>query len=503
MRRLSPLLIALMICLGGASAMAQAGPARQGASSAQVEDSAPEGQGAQARPQLTLNALLRRAYKSADAMQVEGARAEHARWQRYRADRAWTPKIETNTTLAPVPANTDPNRVTANLDEFSEFNIGPFIRQTVRVVIPIYTFDRISLARELAELGVERARVDRQRARQEVAYQVQRAYFSLQLARAFQALIDEGQTMLARELERMEDARDFGEADFKIRDLRRLQIFEAEFKTRALDNAKLTSVSVAGLRYFTGSDSLEDEQVSALDPSAKPKPLRDYASYRAIAARQRPDLIQLDQAEEARRLNVELKKSEFYPNLFVAADFTFGWSNQNVAPQPVCRRPEAGAECDFNTNLFARPFLNPYRQLGFTAILGLRWSFDYGQLRGQLGEAQAQLAQTQAQRRQATGALELQLQSLHLDAAQALEKITIAQDRLTAARRWRDQLGLGAQQGADPTDAIEPLRAYYEARLLHLTALYNYQMARAELARAIGVDTLDDADSAVEQGPRE
>jgi outer membrane protein TolC len=45
--------------------------------------------------------------------------------------------------------------------------------------------------------------------------------------------------------------------------------------------------------------------------------------------------------------------------------------------------------------------------------------------------------------------------------------------------------------GADMKDAVDPLKAYYEARALHLEARYNYLVSRAELAKAIGVPSLD------------
>ena len=41
--------------------------------------------------------------------------------------------------------------------------------------------------------------------------------------------------------------------------------------------------------------------------------------------------------------------------------------------------------------------------------------------------------------------------------------------------------------GADVSDALEPLKAYYEAKVLHMQAVLEYEMARAALAKGLGV----------------
>lgn len=438
---------------------------------------------------VVLGELMAHAVRHADSIKAAQANQRHAGWQQYRAERAWLPKLQANTLLAPVPANTDPNRVSENLDEIFSLNIGPFVRQTARVIIPIYTFGRLSAATDLAQLGVENAAIGVQRDKVELSFQVQRAYYSAQLAAAFDELLKDGDKLLGGKLKEMEDARDFGDADFQIKDYRKLQIFESEFQSRALDNKKLMQMSLAGLKYLTGKDILS-AQISPLGTDGALPQLESLKFYQDIAARERPEVKQLVRAVKARQAQVELAKSEFYPNIFFAADLTYGWSTESIAKQPVCRIPQGGSECIYTDDLFARPYSNPYDQFGFGVALGLTWNFDYWQLNGKYREAKAKEEQTYAQRKQALGAIDLEIQKLHLEAQQALEKISIQERRLDAARRWRDQLGLGAQQGGDISEALDPLKAYYEAKLLQLQAVYNYQIARAELAQGIGVSSL-------------
>ena len=49
--------------------------------------------------------------------------------------------------------------------------------------------------------------------------------------------------------------------------------------------------------------------------------------------------------------------------------------------------------------------------------------------------------------------------------------------------------------GGDIKDAVDPLKAHFEARALHLQARYDYLVARAALAQALGVANLEELNS--------
>ncbi len=442
--------------------------------------------------QWTVDELIEAAYANAAAMRVEEAKQRHAQWQAFRADYAWTPKLQATTILAPVPANTDPNDLSNNFDEISSFNLGPFIRQTANLVVPLYTFGRIRTAKELAAIGKENAALEESKARRELEYQVRQAYYGLRIARTLDAMIRDGQKLVKEQLQKMEDARDFGDADFDIKDFRKLQIFEAELEGRALDNQKIIALASAGIKYLT-DQTVGIENVPDLDTEATPESLGSFEGYYSLAKKKRPEIKQLEYAVKARELQVALERKSFYPNIFLGASFTFGYSNKNIANQKVFREENGSLQ---ETDLVAAPYLNPYDQLSMGVSVGLRWNLDVAQSYGKLREAQALQDQTLAQQSQALGAIKLELQKLHLEAAQAREKIAIQAKRLEAARRWRDQLGLSIESaGADVSDALEPLKAYYESKLLHMQAVLEYEMARAALAKGIGVEKLESVES--------
>jgi len=449
---------------------------------------------AQLAKQVSLEELEVAARDNAAVMDAERARKKNAEWQRYRARYAWAPKLQANTLLTPVPADTDINDFGNNIDNILALNIGPFFRQTANLVIPLYTFGRINRAKALAEIGVKNADLEARKAELDLIFQVRRAYYGLQFARSIDAMIKDGGELVTGQLEKMEEARNFGEADFETKDFRKLQIFSAELESRILDNQKLVTLGLAGIAYLTEQD-LDLENIPELPLDEEPAELNSLEHYQAIAKKNRPEVLQLGAAMDARQEQLRLVRADYFPNLFFAANFTYGISTETIARSPV-QRLENGEFVD--TDLSTPPFSNPYNQLGFGVAVGLRWNLDIVQTYGKVRETEAQVERTRAQRAQAIGAIDLEIEKLHIEAEQARARIAIQGRRLEAARRWRDSIGLTAElsgqeiDSSKMADAIEPLKAYYEAKLLHMQAIVEYKIARAALAKGIGLDSLDE-----------
>lgn len=441
-----------------------------------------------------LDEILDEARNYAPLLQELEAKQDFAQARKSRADRAWWPSLQAETLLAPVPADADPSRIDENIDEIVSFNLGPYFRQTARVVLPIYTFGKITAAQELAELGVDVEVIRARQAMQEHLHRTYQAYYGMQLARAFSALLEEGDALIKETLEEMEEARAFGDADFETKDLRRLQIFNAEMDRMVLDNARLNDLTESALLYLTDLEG--PIEVPAMTPEQADLPIGTLATYQELARIHRPELAQLEAGVEARQIEERLARREFLPDVFLAADFRFGWSNKDPAFQRVCRQVEEDGPCINSETLYTRPYSNPFDTLNFGVVLGMRWNLNLGQQLGRVGETEARRVEIEAQQTRAVGAIELEIEQAWREAYDARERIAIERRRYDAARRWRNQYGLQSEMGyeGDMRDLIDPLRAFYEARVGYLEAAHNYLVARVELARVVGVESLDDVD---------
>ncbi len=439
----------------------------------------------------TLDEVLGAAARNAAVLDEHDAKIEIANWQQYRANHAWTPKLKSDTLVAPVPAEADPWNFGNNLDTLGEGRLGPFVSQKLTIVVPIFTFGRISTAQDLAALGVEKAEADRELAARDVEFQVTRAYRSMQLSKAFSDLLGEGTELVDTTLENMEEAREFGEAEFETSALRQLQVLDAELDSRVADNALLGRIAHEGLRYFTGYPDDRTVAVPSLDDVTEVPPLGTVEEYQLMARANRPELRQLEMGVKARALQAKLERSNFFPNIVILGDLGLGWSTEEIALRSVCRTPTADSACVDTQDLYARPYEDPLHLFTLGVGLGMRWELDFFQQYGKYKAAVAQNEEVAAQKRRAVGAIELEISKLWLDASTAYQKIEITSRRLEAARRWRDQYGLSVQTGGgDMKDAVDPLKAYFEAKALHLQAKYDYLVARAALAKGVGVSKL-------------
>ncbi|QDG54437.1 TolC family protein [Persicimonas caeni] len=445
----------------------------------------------------TLDELTNKAINNSDLVDEYRAKRAKAKWDKYRAEHAWSPRIKSTTFLSVVPDNADPDEINENFDEIGSLDIGPYIRSDLEVIVPVYTFGRVDIAKELAELGVDNSALELANARLDVVYQTKRAYWGLRLSNAFAEMLGEGDKIIKEQLEKMEEDREFGAADFEIKDFRKLEIFSAEVDERVVDNAKLGEVASAGLHFLAEIPDDVEIELPKLDNLDSPPKLRAKKYYIDTAMKQRPEILQLDKAVRARSLESELATAEWYPNLFAAFTVGAGWSTKETAFQRVCaaNSREDATECDFpedqfevdGQGLYAEPYGDPLHRFSLGIGLGLRWEFDPFQQYAKVEKKDAQVLAIRAQRRRAQSAIKLEVRKLYQDAADSLQKIAINKRRMTAARRWRDQFGLSRQTGAaDIADAVQPLQAYYEARAKYLQAVFDYMVARGALAKAVG-----------------
>lgn len=499
----------ILLSLSAAGGVTQAqsrGAAEAGSGTA---DSAERAEAAPETP-YSLEKLIELAVHN-DALVAEfQAKRAQAEWDKFRAEHiTLMPILNATTLLSVVPDNANPDALDRNVDQILELNIGPFIRQDVELVLPLYTFGKSAAAQNLAELGLENNALEFENARLESIFQTRRAYWGLRLSLAFQEMLDEGAELIGDQLRSMQEKRDFGGVDFDIKDFRKLEIFDAELRSRIVDNQKLTTLARAGLHFLADIPDnvrIGVEPLGDLDEPPQLKP-RDYYVERALAFR--PELNQLDRAVKAREYQADLTRSKWWPDLFAAARFGFAWSTVHTGFQRICTASSINAaptECEFPGSqatidgqpIFAEPYGNPLHALSFQVGLGLRWNVEPFQLYGEMKKADAQADAVYAQRRRARAAVKLEVAKLFQEADDARVKIDINHDRLKAAERWRNQFGLSNQTaGADISEAVDPLQAYFDARVKYLQAIFDYRIARAELARAIGARDLGEDGSAV------
>lgn len=437
-----------------------------------------------------LDALVERAMTSNPQLVAREYGEYYNELRQKEAGWAYFPRIEVNSTLSVVPDNTDFNAVSGNIERFLALDIGPLSNTSLRVIFPVYSF-KIAPARELAAIGVEEGKVVTRKKRLELITQLREAYYSFQLGKMIMAVSQDGSMLIKEEIERMEEAREFGDGDVDIEDLRKLQLYDAELDAKSIDNERLIRLTKGALgvlaqlqpNAFDVPNFNED-----IDTEAFPT----LETCLALTRKHQPDLKRLDYGVAAREQQVELAEAQFYPDFFFAFDFGYSFSTVTSPNQtgfvtdPDEIDPNTGEPTQLPFEL--EPLFNPFNFRRFSFALGLRLQLDPASRYWRLKQAQAQRDETNSLRRAARQGMDLKIEKMWVEAHDHLRKVAVLERRLKTAERWRNQVGIAYQSGgANLQDFLKPLQAYFEARLKLLQAQYDYKVAVAKLGKEIGV----------------
>ncbi len=138
------------------------------------------------------------------------------------------------------------------------------------------------------------------------------------------------------------------------------------------------------------------------------------------------------------------------------------------------------------TNVWAN---DPFNHFYAGAALGLRWGLDFLPKVARIRQAESQLEEARATERLALGGIGVEVENAYGTAVEADNREHSWELAEHKAKQWivtvQNQIDLGTKQ---EKDLVEPLRAYIEARVSHVTALLDLNVSLSDLARASGWD---------------
>ncbi|MDP9000408.1 MAG: TolC family protein [Myxococcota bacterium] len=359
------------------------------------------------------------------------------------------------------------NLFSRNVSGFT--NLQPFFGFGISGVLPIYTFGKIETALEAAEANVRVSEWDMEKWRQQMRMDVRRAYYGLELARDVKYVVDDAKGRLGKGIQGIKERMAKGDANVGDVDRLRLETYRDEIIAQSLQAPKGEAYALAALRFMTGVETnfdIVDEPLKAPD-----RPLVSIAQYLEAARLLRPDVNMARAGVVARKRLVEYNRAKLFPDfgLALGADFV---STPSAAPQQ---------------NLYANdPFNHFYYYFGF----GLRWSLDVLPQMARTQGAEAQLEETRALERLALGNAMYEVEKAYADAVEAKTRVDTWDRAEHETKEWisivQDHIDLGTW---DERSIMEPLRAYGNARVQHLYALMDYNIAMSGLALASGWDS--------------
>lgn len=409
---------------------------------------------------------------SLTAAQFDIAEATAKQAQAYAA--GIVPELSLTIAGGPVPDVPDGSGPENGFPEVSAGfgSIGPFIRARVEALQPIYTFGKISNLKKAAEHGVTAKTFGKSTTRNNLIFQVKRAYFSLAFLYSLREFIDELEDRSKKARDKIEERLKSGSGEATDIDLMRLEVFLGQTEKRryelvhGIEFAKQTLAILTGLSPKTVDIVDKGISVTKIDLKA----LDHYIARMKVA---RPELVQLEEAVKASESYMKTVRAGFYPSFFIA-----GFYNYAKAPE---------------RQSINNPFLvNDFNFSGGGAFLGMQQNLSFHMTHAKHREAAAQYHKISSQRDLAVQGLQIELRKSYNDFAAKQNSYEPSERSFKAGRSWVLATTLNFGAGLVPIkDLLEAFVAYSSVKASYIELMYDFNVTLSELSRVVGEELTD------------
>lgn len=407
-------------------------------------------------------------YASANSPEVKelALGAQNYRASEAEARAARQPKLSLLTYAAPA------YKVTGNALEYhNDYGVwGPYYHAKLEAQLPLYTWGKLDSYIGAAQGGAKVAEGEAQQKRAEVIYDVKKYYNGLLLARRLKRTVDDALEVLNEAIGKADKLYAEGTGEVKKSDLEMLKVYLAEAeKNRHLADKSILLARLALIQKM-GMEENADFDIADTQLRKEEGELAPLDVYVEKAFAGRPEWAMLRNGIKARKLLVAAERADRYPLIFLAGEAAY--DNASV------RKDQKN------------PWLNdPYNRFTGGVAVGAKFDFTPAASKARISSKQADVDKLLEKEKFASKGITLQVKNAWHTAKEAEANIESARKGLDAAQRWVMAAGLVYGIGTgEARDALEGVAAKAKAEKDYYQAIYDYNLALADLAKACGTD---------------
>jgi outer membrane protein len=419
---------------------------------------------------LTLPEAISRAVAASAEIRLEQEGVAVAEAKKDQADAARFPQMTFTSVLGPS-ARARGDVVSSPDSTKKPVVTNVFTREDLQLIQPLYTFGKISNLREAAAQGirVEQARVLEKQG--DVVLHVKEAYYGLLLARELRGLLTEIQGLLDKALGKVERQLAAGAPGVDEVDRYKLQTFAGELRKNQSEVERGRELALSGLRTLLNLPPNQAIEPPAGGLTPEPRATGPEGDQVAEALRLRPEMAQVEAGLRATQALVEVERSNYYPQFFLALQGAFARAGNRT----------------YQTN----PFItDPANTQYIVPLVGLKLDLDFGITAGKVRQAMAEYRKIEETQTVAERGIPFQVRKALLDLTEARKSVVATEQGYTSAKKWLvaadANFDLGVGEAKDVADALV---AFARLRADNYRAMYNVNLALANLDHATGRDT--------------
>ncbi len=421
--------------------------------------------GAQSQLRLTLQESIQIALRKSKVLAVAQERLKEAEARRGEVRAGFLPQISNSSTYTrldvapymslskfpfPMPPGT-PSRVP--MGDRNIYSVVTSVQQ------PLFTGFRLLNSYEIAQYGVQAQRFDLQKTRAEVIFNVENAYWGVVKAQQFEAVSEQAVKQMEAHVKDLENMYQVGMV--AQNDLLRAKVQLSNTKLMRIKAANAIQMAKAAFCNALGI-ALNTDFV--LDAQLKYRPMSEITLEEAkqMALRERPELKAMQYNLKIAQKAVALSRSQWLPNLVLIGNYNY-------------KRPNRENEKKW------------YRSWDVTLALQMN-IWDWGSIHYQTSQAQHRLRQAEEGFEQLKDGITLEVTQSYLALHEAAEKVTVTEQNVAQAQENYRVTEERFKQGmATNTDVLDANTLLTQAKMDHIQALADYNIAQARLKKAIGI----------------
>lgn len=421
---------------------------------------------------LDLQEMIKRAVAESPEAGVAESDLIAARSALQEVEAAFYPRLESIAIVGPVNDADEPlivnNRIHDPSPGLSLENIGIFGKLDFIVTQPLYTFGRLSNAKKAASMGAAAQKQEIDKTADGIALQVTKLYYALILARAGVGAIEDAENFFSDARRRINRLLQVNSPDVSQSDLYMIDAFRAGVMRSRVQAQQGIQVATYALRAMLRIPRGVHLEVVPEPLDVKKKEMASLKTLVQQAFSNRPEFKQLQNALKASKYQAAAAVSDLYPSLFVALDASL-----------------AGAP---GREHFDNAYIpDEFNHADVGVVAGAKWELDFGIKRARIRQARAQYNKLRYTQKRAEMDIPIQIAKAYDDAIEWKESAKIYQQAAIASRKWVVSAFADFDMGIGTADnMLRAIEKYGENQGNYIEALYNYQVAAANLKHATG-----------------
>jgi outer membrane protein TolC len=425
---------------------------------------------------LTLEECIRIALEHNAKLQATGYGIDAAKAQLSEASANGWPIFDYEYRTAPVPAD-----AMHAVSSFFKGDMAWWNKIKIGLGMPVYSFGKISLAKEMARSGVYNAEVIAFQEKNQLVSKVRQLYYGVLLAEEVGRLLKEAHARLKEEIDKRDKkaedenangvANGGSEENYSPIDNMKMKVFLFDLEKRLAEARQKEALALEGLRVQMGLSvgTVFTVYSKKLRPvEADLKPVEDYTN---VAMANRPDIKQLDTGLQVKKNQYLLEKAKLLPDLGFGGFFEIGRTVRKIRGLTA-------------TGDFEDPF--NFTRVGFGVQLSGKFDVHGGLSR--IRKSQSEYYKLNLEQMIAKEGVKFEIKDAFLRAKVAQGNLQRARNAEKTARQIlflaqsNYDIGVGEQR-----ELVDALQLVLLTRGRYFEAVFDYNIALAQLDEKIGV----------------